>query len=544
MGRNIIDEFFVTFGLDPSDYQKGEREVRKSFKDTRESAKTTFTDIETRGKNAGSMFRSLRNEVAGLILVFAGAKSITDFAGNMLTSEANASRLGETLGMNTGRVIAWEKALKSVGGTAGEADASLKSIQDAMYKFKLTGQVDPGFQAFGVTPGDLDPDNSSPEDVLMKLARNKNGFNQKELAQRLAWLGVSQNTIYLMEQYKGGLRGVIDQQERMANVSKADAEAAKKLQTDLANLQTRIEGGARPALTGLVEQFLALDDKFDLANKAVPIFEGVLGAAAITAAIAYAPFLLLAGALAMVAKGFDGSAESAKKWAESRRFWDQIRSGDFRGAGNTFLQGIDEDLGTSLSTPDRDSLDSGRRTGLSIGGRRTGGTKVLNALRGAGFTDEQARGILAGIQAEGGAPNAINRKSGAFGIGQWLGPRKAALFAKYGPNPTLEQQTAFLVSELKGGDAGGASVRAQGSADATMVAYLRDFMRPQGKNWEHAGDLYADIGRGRRALGQSVHIGQITVNTQATDGNAVARDLSAALRARGIVAQANTGLTP
>ena len=222
MGRNIIDEFFVTFGLDPSDYQKGEKEVRKSFKDTRESAKSTFDDVEARGKSAGSVFRSLRNEVAGLILVFAGARSIVDFAGNMLTSEANASRLGETIGMNTGRVIAWEKALKSVGGTAGEADASLKSIQDAMYKFKLTGQVDPGFQAFGVTPGDLDPDNSTPEDVLMKLARNKNGFNQKELAQRLAWLGVSQNTIYLMEQYKDGLRadgGVVRRQPRVMGTS-------------------------------------------------------------------------------------------------------------------------------------------------------------------------------------------------------------------------------------------------------------------------------------------------------------------------------------
>lgn len=545
MGRNIIDEFFVTFGLDPSDYRKGEREVRKSFKDTRESAKSTFDDIETRGKGAGSVFRSLRNEVAGLILVFAGARSIVDFAGNMLTSEANASRLGETIGMNTGRVIAWEKALKSVGGTAGEADASLKSIQDAMYKFKLTGQVDPGFQALGITPGDLDPDSSTPEDVLLKLARNKNGFNSKEFAQRLAWLGVSQNTIYLMEQYKGRLRDVIDQQEKMANVSQADADAAKRLQTDLTNLQTRIEGGARPALTGMVETMLNLDDRFDLANKAVPIFEGVLGAAAITAGLAYWPFFALAGVLAMIAKGFDGSAESAKKWAESRRFWEQIKAGDFRGAANTFLEGVDEDLGTNLSKPRRDPLTGPTNLGMSVPGRSSSASAnnyIEDYLRANGFTAEQARGIRAGITAEGGGLGMA--KNGAFGIGQWRGSRQRELFSRYGSAPSLADQLAFLVSELKGGDAGGASVRSQSSAYDTMVAYLRDFMRPQGKNWEHARDLYADIGRGRRALGQTVNIGSITVNTQATDGQAVARDLSAALRARGIVAQANTGLTP
>jgi hypothetical protein len=37
-------------------------------------------------------------------------------------------------------------------------------------------------------------------------------------------------------------------------------------------------------------------------------------------------------------------------------------------------------------------------------------------------------------------PTIVNPSSGAFGIGQWLGPRLQALKAKYGDSPTADQQ--------------------------------------------------------------------------------------------------------
>lgn len=49
-------------------------------------------------------------------------------------------------------------------------------------------------------------------------------------------------------------------------------------------------------------------------------------------------------------------------------------------------------------------------------------------------------------------PNAINKTSGAFGIGQMLGPRKDALFAKYGDKPTYDNQLDHIGSELSGSE--------------------------------------------------------------------------------------------
>jgi len=114
---------------------------------------------------------------------------------------------------------------------------------------------------------------------------------------------------------------------------------------------------------------------------------------------------------------------------------------------------------------------------------------VLAFLKRAGINDNAARGATAGAEAESRLdPSIVNGGSGAFGIGQWLGPRKRELFRRYGRNPTLDQQLEFLVWELKGGDHGGKDVLRAGSAQAALNAYITKFMRPAA-GAETSGDL-------------------------------------------------------
>lgn len=66
-----------------------------------------------------------------------------------------------------------------------------------------------------------------------------------------------------------------------------------------------------------------------------------------------------------------------------------------------------------------------------------------------GLTDYQAAGLVGNLMRESGMnPQALNKGSKAYGLAQWLGPRKKALFARYGNNPSLENQLDFIWSEL------------------------------------------------------------------------------------------------
>ena len=108
-------------------------------------------------------------------------------------------------------------------------------------------------------------------------------------------------------------------------------------------------------------------------------------------------------------------------------------------------------------------------------------TTIVNFLRQKGYTAGQARGIAAGIHAEGfhGDPFVTNPDSGAFGIGQWLGTRKKELFRRYGDRPSLMEQLEFLHWELRGGDHGGKRVLGAQDEAEVLRRYIVDFMRPK-----------------------------------------------------------------
>jgi hypothetical protein len=138
--------------------------------------------------------------------------------------------------------------------------------------------------------------------------------------------------------------------------------------------------------------------------------------------------------------------------------------------------------------------------------------KIMQFFQGKGVAGEKIAGIMAGLFAESGMnPNARNKSSGAYGIGQWLGNRKKKLMSMFGPHPGLEQQLEFLWSELSGGDPGGKAVLGAHGSSATLDAYVKRFMRPA-----PGRETMGDLGRGQAWLkmhpdaGKQVNLNQKT----------------------------------
>lgn len=562
MATNILDAFVITFGLDTSRFKSGEREIREGSKRLRDDSKKTFDDMEKRGKSAGQTFRSVRNEVAGLLLTFAGARSIGDFASNLLNGEAAAGRLSETLGVATGKLVAWQEASRQVGGQAGDADSALQRIMSAIQQRNLTGSsgIDADLVGLGINKGDMDV--GDPSRILLKMAAAGEKMAKPEFAARLQRIGLPQSTIYLLEQGRQKLEAQLDESEKLANVTDKDAKEAQKLNAELAKLGTTIRGTVRPWLTSLIEGFLQLTDNGKALNALMPFVAGGIAAIGIAATAAYWPVAVLTVALGSLIIAYkdwqrlrhmtpEQRAQFEKKgeWLRDQA-WGKLKSGDITGALGTIGKGFVDRIMGDDSIPGQGGGGSPQaRTpgaGGSIGG--TSGDGIERALIAGGLTPEQARGARAGIHGEGGG-RAI-AANGAFGIGQWRGARAKRLFARFGRNPTLSQQIQFLLWELHGGDSGGASVMSQSTADGAMVAYFRDFMRPQGAKNEHWKDLVGDVRRGRAFLakhggrGGPVNVGPITIQTRATDAQGIARSLGGALKQRGIIAQADAGIAP
>lgn len=545
----IIDSFITEFRADPVPFEEGSERVREALEKTREEVAGGADDFDTYGKRASEFFGKLRNEAVGLFLAFQGASSIKGFITDIIASDAATGRLARNLGIATEELSAWQLAIKTVGGSAEEANAALSAIEKAYQTFALTGELpnQADYLGLGISLEDF---KKGPDEVLLKMAEAAERMDQTEFYARMQRIGIPDSVINQLVKGREATEKLIEEKKKEGAATDEQAKAAAEFEKKLADLSAKITGLVRPALYGLVELLLDFLTLLEENNIELPVLIGFIGAIAFAAAAAASPFLAWAAAITAVV------AALGALYAARENIMDSLGLGD-------------DKIGGGYNAPGSGGVGAGVGAGVSAGpapsGKSPGANEayIRNYLRASGLTEEQTRGVMAGIFAESGMnPNAKNPTSGAYGIGQWLGPRKRALMAKYGPNPTLEQQLAFLVQELKGGDWGGKSVMRSTTAEDTLSNYIGGpgwgFMRPDPAG--RAGDMrrgYNYLGRGpsrpaatgARAsrpagggAGASVHIGQITVNTAATDAAGIARDLPAAIRRRGVIAQANTGL--
>lgn len=66
-----------------------------------------------------------------------------------------------------------------------------------------------------------------------------------------------------------------------------------------------------------------------------------------------------------------------------------------------------------------------------------------------GLSPQAAAGIVGMLMSESSlSPDSVNASSGAYGLAQWLGPRKKELFRRYGSKPTFDNQLDYTWYEM------------------------------------------------------------------------------------------------
>jgi hypothetical protein len=146
---------------------------------------------------------------------------------------------------------------------------------------------------------------------------------------------------------------------------------------------------------------------------------------------------------------------------------------------------------------------------LGTGGTNTGGVgtvgassnsgKLWNFYKGKGLSDGAVAGILGNLQQESGLdPTAVNKKSGAFGIGQWLGSRKKALFQYAKDNGmdvnSLDTQMQYMWKELSSGQYGDLSQMNGMTPEQAAIYFEKKFEKSGGsandKRQGYAGGFF------------------------------------------------------
>ncbi len=536
------DEFVVLFGLDPTQHTRGSKEVRRNTKLTRDEALSGAKDMEAAGKRAAMFFSQIKTQAVGALLAFAGATGLKNLADQLISTSANVGRLSTLVGTSAEELSAWQGALGKVGGKAADADSAIRAMASAFQSYKLTGStgIDADLMGLGVTVADLE----SPTRALVKMAEAAERMSAPEFTARMQRIGIPESMIVLLQRGRAETERLVAEQERQYVVTEKDTQAAQRFEEAWSTLKSTIWGAVQGPLTGLLEWLTQTDKSVDTTGGSLFRLRdetrktgkdtGWLATQAADASSKYNHFakqvIYLRERLYDLASYVGGGFKAAWKWLSDLGIFNIRYSSD--------------------ATPGAPGSNKSPATG----------DELVDFFRRKGWTDEQARGIAAGIKAENGAldPGAKNPTSSAYGLGQWLTPRQN-LFARVMGKPvqgsSAREQMEFIDWELRNNERqAGRKLAATRTAHEALRSYVYDFMRP-------GPGAPGDMVRGMRALGiktpvvpsspmaapspgaaQSTSIGVINVYTAATDAAGIARDLPTAVGARRVTTQANRGL--
>jgi hypothetical protein len=587
----IVDSLIVTLGLDGKDFEKGQKKTQEALEKTRKDADKTARDMEHAGKQAAQFFSKMRNEALAFFAALAVGSGLKSFVENSIVAAAGVGRLSDNLDISTKRLTAWQQAAERAGGSAGGALAQLKQSADDVAKFKMGMGSDSlnWFFRMGGSTDDLKDGNTylmARADIVKRIF----DVDPTKAAVIAQSMGISDDQFNLIKKGSAAIEDLIRERERYSKFSREDAENADKLRSKMLDLRDSFELASTKLLIKLTPQFEKLaewlnrladwvnsngdliskwvDDSID---KAIPVLNEFVGILRDTDWREVANDIKgLASAFLSVGheiKGMIDGAKSLKEW------WDRpsVPGGHWWNFGFRKSTDIAENDIRNGRNPRPGQLGGGKIT--SINDRQK---YILDKLRKDGFSDAQAAGIVGSLMQESGLNSTqVNAKSGAIGIAQWLGSRKKGFADRYGhglEKSTFEEQVDYMLWEMRNTEKhSGDLLRRASSPQIAAQIHAWEYERPGvaeaniGRRQSYAESLFASIGQGNAmaaanlptsasmptmryggspnsTVSSETHIGQITIQTAATDANGIAKDAQSAFQRYAFASQSNTGL--
>jgi hypothetical protein len=504
--------------------------------------------------------------------------------------------LSRNLGLSSQTLSAWGGAAGRLGGSAEGLAGSFQSFSNSIQELKTTGNTGIlpwlyRLQAAGGRQIDL---NKSLDQSFLDIGHNIHAIAQRD--PQLAYfygkqLGLDAGTVNLLNQSDEALRKVIEDSRKFA-ARPEDTQAAAKRQYEWSRLSQIFMSLGRTILTDLSPALVALTRLLERAaewlNEIAQSNPGLVQGFAVLIALwsgakilgAIRTLLALKNALLGIAE-----AETAVAVAGEGAAGKGLLGLLGRGALLSRLGLLGASAYALYETVKPQSLNEGENSGVWATGRdptqRGAGGKWWNPeryghavdrlMKEAGLSRMGAQGLVArwmNVEAPGG-PGSVNPKSGAFGIGQWLGGRQGGIAG----NTDFDGQLSYAIRELNSSEsragralrsastpdqaARGASMyeRAEGydprsGTDAFTNAVANALRRlPPSSLPNVASGAAGSASFGRSANDNRVsnnsnaetHIGTVVVHTKATDAKGIAQDIKPALQRFPLTVNANYG---
>lgn len=221
---NILETFLILFESDSAEVKKGADDAKKSTDGLEDSITSADKASQKLGQSFLAMATQAITSIAALMSVGAIAKGVfiaADYADRL--DEAS-----EALGESVENIDAWGGAVTISGGSTDSFIGSIKSLSANMAQMDTTGKsrVAPFFKELGISMLDAAGKARPIMELLPEIAGAFEGMNKQQAIGFGRKLGLDDGTIMLLQKGRREVDALIARQKELGTVRAEDAQAA------------------------------------------------------------------------------------------------------------------------------------------------------------------------------------------------------------------------------------------------------------------------------------------------------------------------------
>lgn len=322
----VIDSLVVLLGLDAEDLNRKSPAAVKKLNDLEKQGDKTEKQTAKIGKTSKETSRNiegLSRVVTTFLAAIGGTIAIKAFIQDFIDTNAQLDRLSKNLNLNVAEISAWSNASERLGGSAQGLQGTLDMLSKSQTQLMLTGESSliPYMSALGMSLADTAGKARPVTDILLELSDRFSRMDRTTANNMGRMMGIDQGTMNLLLQGRKELELQISRQKEHNAVTKAQAEAAARLQTRLVDLKQGFAALGRqllmdalPGLEKLLTIFENIGSWIEGHKEFVADFLKVLAVGLAGVAIAAAPISLTVVAVLALAAGIALLWEDYQVW--------------------------------------------------------------------------------------------------------------------------------------------------------------------------------------------------------------------------------------
>lgn len=234
----VIDKLIVTLGLDPKDFNKGEKEylesLRRMEKESKKSNKSMVKDTTNLSDAVGGMTR----QVLGLATAFLSVGAARGFIKDITEKDAAIGRFAENINSTSEELSMWQGIVKRVGGDGNAVAKSFEGIARSLEQWQLYGTYPEAFKLFELNNISLIDRATGKQrtftDLMIETSKVMEGMDKSRAREIGFGMGLDSDLINILTQGPEATIKFITEQRAL--VSEESARLAQERQDSEAKL--------------------------------------------------------------------------------------------------------------------------------------------------------------------------------------------------------------------------------------------------------------------------------------------------------------------